>query len=87
MAEEFFYSDHDKPPLDSSHCDARAMALLRNPGISDGEARECARFLAGMAADAAELRRLLEMLGLLPYEPVKHRDRIAVASRMDYVRP
>ena len=87
MAEEFFISNHDKPPIDSSSSDARSMALLRHPEISDGEAWQCARFLAGRATDAAELRLWLEMLGLVPYESAEHRPRIAVASRLEYVRP
>lgn len=87
MAEEFFISNHDKPVLDASHGPTRCLALLRNPGISDGEARDCARFLAGRASDVAELRLWLEMLGLIPYASAVHRPRIAVASRLEYVRP
>ena len=87
MGEEFFISNHDKPVLDASHGPTRCLALLRNPGISDEEARECALFLAGRATDAVELRLWLEMLGLVPYESAEHRPRIAVASRLEYVRP
>jgi hypothetical protein len=65
----------------------RSYALLRNPGISEGEAAQCALFLAGRARDKDELRMLLEMLGLIPYESAEHRDRIPDGSRMDYRRP
>lgn len=103
MPEEFFYSDHDKPPLDSSHCDARALALLAlRYGVTQTETEairkereerqrreeaDAMRAIAARARDAADCRLLLEACGLLPYESAEHRDRIAVASRLDYVRP
>ena len=64
---EVFYRRGASKPVDSSSNSDRSFALLRNPGIDEGEAIGCARFLAGRASDAAELRVWLEMLGLIPY--------------------